>query len=392
MKRKAWAVMWAAYLGGVAVAMNQFKVPPVMGVLMKSLHVDMATAGWLMSVFSLAGVILAFPAALLLARLGPKVSGLIGLGCCIFGSIMGALAQGPEVMLVGRTIEGIGLALIAVVAPAVISMWFEPQERGLPMGIWSTWVPVGTFLMYNLANPMEKLWGWASIWWFGAAFALVAFIVYSAIVTVPDRVESAGEVQDSAKPSLGLGLRSTNSWLLALSFAGFNFSFIGYSTWAPLFLNQVHKIDPTAASFYVSLTTLVCIPGGIIAGWALDRTRNRKGVLITAFVIAVILLVWAFKLGESVSTIVAYFVVLGVVVSFVPTTTFTLAPETAPDPRLAGVALATVIFGQNAGMLLGPPIIGRTVAGGGWIGGTYPLLIGTIISLTATLLIRSRAK
>ncbi|GFN23482.1 MFS transporter [Thermanaeromonas sp. C210] len=235
MKRKAWAVMWAAYLGGVAVAMNQVKVPPVMGILMESLNVNMATAGWLMSVFSVAGVILAFPAALLLARWGPKVSGLIGLGCCILGSIMGALAQGPEAMLVGRAIEGISLALIAVAAPAVIGVWFEPQERGLPMGIWSTWMPVGTFLMYNVANPMEKLWGWASIWWFGAAFALLAFIMYGAVVTLPDRAESVDVAQDNLGLSLGLGLRSASSWLLAFSFTGFNFSFIGYATWAPLF-------------------------------------------------------------------------------------------------------------------------------------------------------------
>ncbi|MGB9661648.1 MAG: CynX/NimT family MFS transporter [Moorellaceae bacterium] len=389
MKRKSWAVMWTAYLAGVAVAINQFKVPPVMQVLMENLHVDMTTAGWLMSVFSVAGVILALPAALLLARLGPKVSGLIGLGCTILGSIMGALAQGPGAMLAGRTIEGIGLALIAVVAPAVISMWFEPQERGLPMGIWSTWVPVGTSLMYNLANPMEKLWGWTSIWWFGTAFALIAFIVYSAVVTLPNRVEKKGGAQDNVSPPLGSGLKNANTWLLALSFAGFSFSFIGYATWAPLFLNQVHNMEPAAASFYASLMTLIYIPGGIIAGWVLDRTKNRKGVLAGALVIGAVLLLWAFRVGGSISYMVMYFIILGLVAGFIPTSTFTLAPETVPDPRLAGVALATLIMGQNAGTLLGPPLIGRAVAGEGWAGGTYPMVIGIIVALVATVLLRT---
>ncbi|MFY9140544.1 MAG: MFS transporter, partial [Thermacetogeniaceae bacterium] len=149
MKRKAWAVMWVVYLAGVAIALNQFKVPPVMQALLDSLQVDMATGGWLMSVFSVAGVIFALPAAFLLGRVGPKASGLVALGCTIIGSIIGAFAQGAGILLFGRIIEGIGLALIAVVAPAVISMWFEPQERGLPMGIWSTWVPVATFVMFN---------------------------------------------------------------------------------------------------------------------------------------------------------------------------------------------------------------------------------------------------
>lgn len=64
-----------------------------------------------MSVFSVAGIIFALPAALLLAWLGPKVSGLIALGCTILGSIIGAMAQGVSTMLVGRVVEGIGLAL-----------------------------------------------------------------------------------------------------------------------------------------------------------------------------------------------------------------------------------------------------------------------------------------
>lgn len=384
--------MWAAYLAGVAVAMNQFKVPPVMQVLIDSLHVDMATGGWLMSVFSFAGVILALPAAALLARLGPKASGLIGIGCTILGSIIGALAQGSGTILAGRTIEGIGLALIAVVAPAAISMWFEPQERGLPMGIWATWVPLGSFIVYNLANPIQKLWGWTSVWWFGAAFALLAFLVYGAIVTQPEKSASVGDKEDTLRLSIGRGLRSINTWLLAISFAGFNLSFIGYTTWAPLFLNQVLKVDSATASFYASLMTLLFIPGGIVAGWVLDRIRNRKVILVSTFIISTIILLWAFKLNGSTSRIVLYFTLLGLAASFIPTSTFTLAPETAPQMELAGVALAIVIVGQNCGMLIGPPLIGKIIASGGWSGGTYPMVIAMIVALVATLLIHVETK
>ena len=58
--------MLAAYLAGVAVALNQSKVPPVMQVLLQSLHMDPATGGWLMSAFAVAGIILGLPAAFVL--------------------------------------------------------------------------------------------------------------------------------------------------------------------------------------------------------------------------------------------------------------------------------------------------------------------------------------
>src|SRR5512137_911364 len=100
--RKAWAVMLAAYLAGIAIALNQSKVPPVMQVLLRDLHMDMATGGWLMSAFAVAGIVLGIPAALVLTKLGPKIAGLIAIGCTLIGSIIGALATGPGMLLGGR--------------------------------------------------------------------------------------------------------------------------------------------------------------------------------------------------------------------------------------------------------------------------------------------------
>lgn len=391
MKRRAWAVMLVAYLGGVAVALNQFKVPPVMQVLITDLHVDMITGGWLMSVFSVAGVILALPAAILLARLGPKTSGLIALGCTVLGSGIGALARGAGTMLAGRLVEGIGLGLIAVVAPAVISMWFEPQERGLPMGIWASWVPVGQFVMFNLANPIQNTFDWSGIWWFGALIALVAFLVYGVVVDMPKKGEGTGQSEGQPPASLSQGLTNASTWLLAAAFAGFNFSFIGYSTWAPSFLNQALGLDPGTASLYVSLSALALIPGGVVAGWVLDRTPNRKAVLTTALAVAAVALLWCFKL-TSVAAVVPYMITIGLVASFVPSSTFTLAPDTVPRPELAGMALGAVSLGQNFGMLIGPPLIGRAVAGGSWLAGTYPVVVAAIIAVAAALIMRTRAQ
>lgn len=98
-KRQAWLVMLSAYLAGIAVALNQFKVPPVMQVLVNQLNVDLTTGGWLMSSFAVAGVILGIPAAIVLRKFGPKGSGLAALGCTVLGSVIGALANGPAILL-----------------------------------------------------------------------------------------------------------------------------------------------------------------------------------------------------------------------------------------------------------------------------------------------------
>jgi MFS family permease len=388
-QRKAWAVMLAAYLAGVAIALNQSKVPPAMQVLLQDLHMDMATGGWLMSAFAVAGIVLGIPAAFILIRLGPKLSGLIALGCTLLGSIVGALAIGPATLLGGRVIEGIGLGLITVIAPTVISMWFPPEKRGMPMGIWASWVPVGSIIMYNLAGPLLRLYGWQSIWWFGALFALIALVIYAVVVSAPPTTDMAQESAPASNGTFGRLLFNPASWILALVFATFNFTFLAYATWAPIYINQAFGVGVETASFYASLSSLAIIPTTIIAGWTLDHTRNRYLVLTSALVISGLLFVLSFQLN-SVNAIVPYMLVLGLVGGFIPTATFTLAPETMPDPRFIGLALGIVSVGQNLGMFFGPPIVGSAIAGGNWAAGILPLLISLAIGVVASVVLRAR--
>jgi MFS family permease len=336
-----------------------------------------------------AGIVLGIPAAFILIRLGPKLSGLIALGCTLLGSIVGALAIGPATLLGGRVIEGIGLGLITVIAPTVISMWFPPEKRGMPMGIWASWVPVGSFIMYNLAGPLLRLYGWQSIWWFGALFALIALVIYAVVVSAPPTTDMAQESAPASNGTFGRLLFNPASWILALVFATFNFTFLAYATWAPIYINQAFGVGVETASFYASLSSLAIIPTTIIAGWTLDHTRNRYLVLTSALVISGLLFVLSFQLN-SVNAIVPYMLVLGLVGGFIPTATFTLAPETMPDPRFIGLALGIVSVGQNLGMFFGPPIVGSAIAGGNWAAGILPLLISLAIGVVASVVLRAR--
>ena len=215
-RHRAWAVMAAAFLASIAVAANRFKVPPVLPAIMSDLQVDMVTGGWLMSVYSVAVIVLAIPAALLLARWGPKRIGLIALGCTTCGTVLGAVSSSAPVLLLGRTIEGVGMGLIAVVSPAIIARWFPPKERGLPMGIWAAWVPLGSALAFNVAPLILAGLGWRAVWWSGVLFSLVAFVVYGLVVRNPPGIS---EVEPNPPRFTGRVLLNPTCWLLALAFA-----------------------------------------------------------------------------------------------------------------------------------------------------------------------------
>jgi MFS family permease len=382
-KRRAWAVMIVVFVASVAVAANRFKVPPVLPVLMDELQVDMVTGGWLMSVASVAGLVLAIPAAFVLNRIGLKRAGLIALGCAILGSAVGAVATDALALLSGRVIEGISISLMAVVAPTAISMWFEPQERGLPMGIWAAWVPVGNVVMFNAAHPIMNALGWRGVWWFGALLAFISLLLVALVVTSP-AASTSGKHNPPASPgSLVRMLLNPAAWLLALAFAAFGFSLLGYNTWAPTFLTDTLHVEAAAASAYASLMFLAAIPANITAGWVINRLPNRHNLLPATFVITGLLYVWSFQLG-SVRAVVPYMIALGFTSNFIPTAIFTLAPETVPNVAYAGLALAIVIVGSNLGALSGPPALGAILSSGDWAAGSIWLVlmmgVGTIIS------------
>jgi predicted MFS family arabinose efflux permease len=386
-KRQAWSVMLAIFLAGIIAAINSFKVPPVLSSVLSDLHVDMVTGGWLMSVSSVAGLVLAIPAALLLARLGPRITGMVALACTVTGAIVGALAPNAMTLLLGRVIEGISLSLISILAPAVISMWFEPRERGLPMGLWSAWVPIGNVIIFNTAHLLADPLGWRAVWWFGACLALGALAILSLVVTAPPQSASPQRTQPV---SFGTMLLNPSTWLLALAFGTFSFSLIGFNSWAPSFLTSALHVDTASASFYASLMFLAAIPANILAGWILGRLKNRYALLPASFLITGILFFWSFRLG-SMPIVVPYMIALGFVSNFIPTSAFTLAPETMPRVEFAGLALAILNMGSNLGSLTGPPILGAIFSTGQWTdGSTFLAMIIAVGTLAAWFMAQRR--
>src|SRR5512133_2336666 len=85
----AWAILAVLCIASVASALNQFKVPPVLPVLIREFNLSLSNAGMLMSLFSVTGLLLALPAGFIQQRLGLKTTGLIAVGTLFIGAVLG---------------------------------------------------------------------------------------------------------------------------------------------------------------------------------------------------------------------------------------------------------------------------------------------------------------
>lgn len=363
-----WFVLVVVLLLSIAAPMAQFKVPPVLPLLMRSMALSPAMAGLLMSVFALTGIVLAIPSGFIFQRFGFRISGLVVIVSLALGSALGAMSNHFTPLLLSRMVEGVGLCFIIVAAPAIVAARFPSDKLGKAMGVWSVWIPVATTVMFAGAPYIAAAWGWQGVWWGVCIYTLATGALFLAFVrpqpgeTLPaSRAEEGGA---PAAPSPILVLKSGQVWLMALLFFCFNFVYISFMTWTPTFLNVARGMPLTRASGLAAIMTLLTIAGCPAAGILSDMTGSRKLVCVIPMLIMAPAMPLAFHSGLGL--LIPLIMIIGFVAAFVPTGALAAVPDLAPDPRLSGMAMAIVQIGQNVGMLLGPLTVGSIVGAAGW--------------------------
>ena len=364
-----WSILIIVLLASIAASLNQFKVPPVMPLLMESFNQSGGRAGLLMSVFALTGLFLAIPAGFILQKLGYRAVGLMALFCLIIGAGIGAFSGGMGIMLASRFIEGAGMSFMAVVAPAIIALWFTSKRRGKAMGVWSMWVPLGSTIMFVLAPWLAGYRGWKGVWWFCFFYTIVVGLLFYLFIRSNPRTSSdqgiSSPAGDLTWQNLRVVLHNRDLWLISLVFCCFNFVYVAFITWAPTFLHQIRHATIARASLLVSVTSILTIVAGPTAGWISDKIGSRKIICTVPLFLMAFLFPLSSGVTENLFLLLA--AAIGFAGGFVPTGVFSGGLEVVGDERMAGMAMAVIQIGQNSGMLLGPLIFGWVVqSGGGW--------------------------
>ena len=374
--RMAWVVLTVLLLFSIAAPINQFKVPPLLPVLMQALNLSVTRAGLLMSVFAVTGLILAIPAGFIFQKIGARLTGLLAGGSIVIGAALGAVSSGVDGLLLSRVIEGIGTSFMAVLAPAIIAVWFSANKRGVAMGVWANWVPLGSTTMLILAPILAAQGAWRAVWWFGAFYALVVSGLYLFVLR-PAPAQVASPALSASPPSATVGemgsvLRNGPLWLLSIAFGFFTMAFMGFATFLPTYLSMVQNIPLPQAAQWASLVTIAAIISAPLAGIFSDRIGSRKIPYELGLALNAILL----PLGAVFhgSPLIVLITVQGLAVGVVPPNIFAAATEVVGDERLGGLAMGVIMVGQNAGMLAGPIVFGALVeSAGGW-----PLAFGSL--------------
>lgn len=380
---KAWAILAVTYFASFIAPMAQFKIPPLASWLIPTFQMDGVTFGYLMSALAIIGVVLAFPAAFICRKIGLKAVMLLSVVCLGFGSLIGFFAATLPVLMLSRMIEGIGIGLVGVAAPTCITVWFPEQRRGLALGIWTTWVPVGLILMFNTAPSIAEVWGFRSVFLIVAIAALIAFVLFAIVFKVPEG--ESGDITAGGTFKEGFKyLKNPKIWLLGIVFFCFCGTSLGITnSFYNTFLEVARGFSPAESSSITSFCTLIGIPLQVFVGWAFDhvRLKNRRFFIIGMCISMGISFFIMFDTGDAATVCMWGFVILQAIGGGLAMGAMRpMAPTLVQGGALgAAMAMAVLQFFQNLGSAVCPPLFGWTVDSIGWQAGSLYIQVPLIV-------------
>lgn len=389
---RRWLMFASIFLVGVLAAFCQFKAPVLFATEFTSeLGFTDASIGWVMSIFSLIGVVLAFPAGGVLAKLGAKKSLIITGIALAVGAGAGALAQSATMMLVTRFIEGIGMGLISVVGPAAVAEVIPQNKQGLAMGIWSVWFPAGVVVAFNIVPFIYSAAGtWRAAWWFACIVAAIAIILV--VLVYVEAEKEPAEQKATQAASIKLKPDMVSVILIAVLFCAWNiFNAGAIGGFYPSYLADVHHMDTQLAGSVASITNILVLALGPISGIVADKFNLHKSLMVFAMIGAVVMLTFAF--GDNLTLTYVFVAGFSVFSACCATGVFSSIPLYARDPAKIGFCMAIVAFLQNLGGVIGAAAFGPLAANVGWNSASLMFLVPVaVVGLACGIFIKKPQK
>jgi MFS family permease len=279
------------------------------------------------------------------------------------------LAGSLGVLIAFRVLLGIGESIYLPGGTKIVSVLFEPRERGLPSGIFDSGTRAGLVLGAPVVAWLIVLLGWRRMFFFVGFSALVWLIpwwmVFPARLSDPRLRRRTTQSTESFWDVLQ-HLSSRDLVGICLGFFCFDYYWYLLVTWLPDYLVTVRHLTILHAGLYAALPYFVWGISEPLGGWIADRligmgwneTASRKWLITVAFISGLLLI----PAARVQSAHAAIFLIMGAsLVGLATGNLFAILQSCAP-PEDVGVWTGFENFAGNVGGIIAPAATGLLIA------------------------------
>src|SRR5579875_555851 len=174
---KKWWTLVAVCAGIFMLLLDVTIVTVAQPAIQAGLHAGFSDVQWTLDAYALTLAALLLTSGVLADRYGRKLLFSIGLTIFTLGSLLCGLAVDPLMLILSRSGQGIGGAIMFATSLALIGQSFRGRARGVAFGVWGAVIGVSTALGPVLGGVITTDWDWRGIFLVNVPIGVFALAV-----------------------------------------------------------------------------------------------------------------------------------------------------------------------------------------------------------------------
>ncbi|MDJ0769602.1 MAG: MFS transporter [Ilumatobacter sp.] len=206
--RRAWLAVGVTTLVFFFVVIDVSAVNVAFPSIRDDFDVTESALGWIISGYNIAVAALLLVAGRYADSLGRKRMFVPGVAIFALGSALSGLAPSAGALIAARVVQGIGGAIIAPTAIAVVLPAFPPNKRSTVIGLTGATGALGAVVGPALGALLTDIWSWRAIFWVNVPISLVVLALAPRLLQESKNPSATGRVDLVGVPigTLGVGL------------------------------------------------------------------------------------------------------------------------------------------------------------------------------------------
>ena len=175
-ERKWWTLL-AVCVGTFMLLLDVTIVVVAIPHIQRELHTSFGQIQWVIDAYALTLASLLLTGGVLADRYGRRLLFAIGLIIFTLGSLLCGLALGPLMLILSRSGQGIGGAVMFATSLALLGQSFQGKDRGVAFGVWGAITGVAVSLGPILGGVITTYISWRAIFLVNVPIGVVAVAI-----------------------------------------------------------------------------------------------------------------------------------------------------------------------------------------------------------------------